>query len=70
MGVEIEKLESKNSVAIFTKNFKPVGTRFLTLEDIGSYLPTVAIQSNGESIEINIYWQTVVSMPPHFNVVS
>ena len=70
MGLEIEVFEKKMSVAIFSKNFKPVGTRYLTLEDHDSFLPTIAVVSEGEEIKMNIYWQTVVSMPPHFNIVS
>lgn len=70
MGLEMEVFEEKMSVAIFSKNFKPVGTRFLTLEDHSSFLATLSVLSCGEEIEINVYWHTVVSMPPHFNVVS
>ena len=69
MGIEMEVFEPDMSVAIFEKNFKPVGTRFLTLKDFEMFLPTLAVQSHGEPIEINVYWHTVVSMPPHFNVV-
>ena len=61
------------SVAIFSKNFKPVGTRFLTLKNAEHFLPTVCVESsaNGEvDIELNVYWHTVISNPPHFNVRS
>lgn len=71
MAIEMEVFETDMSVAIFSKNFKPVGTRFLTLNDPEQFLPTVAIQNSGsEDIELNIYWHTVISNPPHFNVVS
>lgn len=69
MALEMEVFEPDMSVAIFSKNFKPVGTRFLTLKDFDQFLPTIAVQSSGEEIELNIFWHTVVSMPPHFNVV-
>lgn len=69
MAIEMEVFEEDMSVAIFSKNFKPVGTRFLTLKDAQQFLPTIAVVSNGEEIELNAYWHTVVSMPPHFNVV-
>lgn len=68
MGLEIEVFEQKMSVAIFSKNFKPVGTRFLTLEDHNSFLATIGLVSGGEEIKINVYWHTVVSMPPNFNI--
>ena len=68
MGIEMEVFENDMSVAILSKNFKPVGTRFLTLKDFDEFFPTIAINSTGEQIELNVYWQTVVSMPPHFNV--
>ena len=71
MAIEIESFNEDMSVVIFSKNFRPIGTRFLTQKDLDQFLPTVAIVSSGESeIELNIYWQTVVSMPPHYNVVS
>lgn len=71
MALEIESFNEDMSVVIFSKNFRPIGTRFLTQKDFDQFLPTVAIVSSGESeIELNIYWQTVVSMPPHYNVVS
>lgn len=69
MALEMEVFEPDMSVAIFSKNFKPVGTRFLTLKDFNEFLPTFAVQNNGEDFEMNVYWHTVVSMPPHFNVV-
>jgi hypothetical protein len=70
MAIEMEVFEIEMSVAIFSKNFKPVGTRFLTLKVPELFMPTIAIQSDGEPVELNVYWQTVVSMPPHFNVVT
>jgi hypothetical protein len=71
MGLEMEVFEADMSVAILSKNFKPVGTRFLTLNDHEQFLPTIAIYSaHGEEIEVNVYWHTVISNPPHFNVVS
>ena len=72
MGIEIEAFESAMSVALFSKNFEPVGTRYLTLRDHELFLPTVAVlrsASDNEPIELNIYWQTVVSVPPHFYMV-
>lgn len=70
MGIEIESFKEEMSVAVFSKNFRPIGTRFLTLRDFDQFLPTIAIANSGEEdIELNIYWQTVVSMPPHYNVV-
>ena len=69
MGLEMEVFEKKMSVAIFSKNFKPVGTRLLTQEDHDSFLATIGVFSDGEEIKLNIFWHTVVSMPPHFNIV-
>ena len=68
MGLEISNFDKKMSVALFTKNFRPIGTRFLTLQDLDSFYPSIEIASSGEEIELIAYWQTVVSMPPHFNI--
>ena len=70
MGLEMEVFEKKMSVGIFSKNFKPIGTRFLTLDNPDLFIATVAVESDGEEVEINVYWHTVVSMPPHFNIVN
>jgi hypothetical protein len=70
VGIEVEVFEKDMSVALFSKNFKPVGTRFLTVKNTEEFYPTIALASNGEPIEATIYWHTKVSMPPHFNVVS
>lgn len=69
MGIEMELFDEQMSVALFSRNYKPVGTRFLTLKDFDKFLPTIAIFSSGEEIELNVYWHTVVSVPPRFNVV-
>ncbi len=70
MGLEIEVFDKKMSVAVFSKNFKPIGTRFLALDNFDLFLPMIGIASEGELVEINVYWHTAVSMAPHFNVVS
>jgi hypothetical protein len=69
IGLELETFDPEMSVVLFSKNFKPVGTRFLTMKNFNSFLPTIVMVSDGEPIEIVVYWQTAVSMPPHFNVV-
>lgn len=68
MGLEMEVFEKSMSVALFSKNSKPIGTRFLTLEDHDSFFATIGISSKGEAITLNVFWHTVVSMPPHFNI--
>lgn len=70
MAIEIDSFHDEMSVVVFSKNFRPVGTRFLTLKDQDQFLPTIAISTMGEEIELHVYWQTVVSMPPSYNVVS
>ncbi|CAF1377156.1 unnamed protein product, partial [Didymodactylos carnosus] len=68
MGIEIEVFDKDMSVALFSKNFRPVGTRFLTLQDHSEFMPTIMIESYGEPIELLVYWHTRVSVPPHFSV--
>lgn len=69
MGVEIEAFGKEMSVVLFTKNFRPVGTRYLTLKDAKQFFPTILIESNGEPVEILVHWQTRVSLPTSFNLV-
>jgi hypothetical protein len=69
VGIEMEVFEKEMSVALFSKNFRPVGTRFLTAKNFDEFFPTIAVETNGEPVEIVVYWHTKISMPPHFNVV-
>lgn len=70
MGVEIEMFDNEISVATFSKNFRPIGTRYLTLRDYDQYFPTILIESGGDPVDLVVYWQTRVSVPPHYSVVS
>lgn len=70
IGVEIEVFEQEMSVALFSKNFRPVGTRYLTLRDHSQYFPTILIENGGDPVELIVHWQTRVSVPPHYSVVS
>jgi hypothetical protein len=70
MGVEIDVFDEEMSVVLFSKNFRPIGTRYLTLKDHSEYFPTILIESNGDPVDLLVYWQTRVSVPPQYNVVS
>jgi hypothetical protein len=70
IGVEIEVFDKEMSVALFSKNFRPIGTRYMTLRDHSEYFPTILIENGGEPVELLVYWQTRVSVPPHYSVVS
>jgi hypothetical protein len=70
VGVEIEVFDKEMSVALFSKNFRPVGTRYLTLRNHAEYFPTILIESTGDPVDLLVYWQTRVSVPPHYSVVS
>ncbi len=70
MGVAIEVFDDNMSVVLFSKNFRPIGTRYLTLNDQSQYFPTILIESNGDPVELLVYWQTRVSVPPTYSVVS
>ena len=57
------------SVVLFSKNFRPIGTRYLTLKDQSEYYPTILIESSGDPVELNVFWQNRVSVPPYFSMV-
>ena len=69
MGLEIEIFEQEMSVVLFSKNFRPIGTRYITLRDHSQYYPTILIENGGDPVELLVYWQTRVSVPPHYSVV-
>ncbi len=70
IGLEIDAFEKEMSVALFSKNFRPIGTRYLTLRDHSRFYPTIFIENAGDPVELLVYWQTRVSVPPHYSVVS
>lgn len=68
IGVEVEVFEKEMSVVLFSKNFRPIGTRYMTLRDHSQYFPTILIETNGDPVELLVYWQTRVSVPSHYSV--
>lgn len=70
MGVEIDVFNKEMSVVLFSKNFRPIGTRYLTLTEHDQYFPTILIESHGDPVDLSVYWQTRVSLPTHYSVVS
>jgi hypothetical protein len=69
IGVEIDTYDRQMSVVLFSKNFRPIGTRYLTLQDHTQFYPTILIESNGDPVDLLVYWQTRVSVPPRYSVV-
>ena len=64
------------SVALFSRNGLPVGTRYVTQRDHSQFLPTLALATSGgggggygHDVVVRITWQNRVSAPPAFNVV-
>ena len=70
MGVEIDQFHKEMSVVLFSKNFRPIGTRYLTLTDHDQYFPTILIESNGDPVDLSVHWQNRVSLPTQYSAVS
>ena len=65
----MEVFETKMSVALFTKNNQPVGTRYLTLKEHEKFFPTIALCANRGDVVVDVVWQNRILNPPLFNVV-
>ncbi|CAF4956854.1 unnamed protein product, partial [Rotaria magnacalcarata] len=52
MGVQIEAFGKEMSVVLFSRNFQPLGTRYLTLNDHSQYFPTILIENNGDPVDL------------------
>jgi hypothetical protein len=63
MSVTVETFGQDMSVVLFSRNFRPIGTRYLTLADHNQYYPTILIESNGDPVELIVHWQTRVLLP-------
>lgn len=62
-GVEVYHFHPRMSVVIFTKNYVPVGTRYLTLDNMKEYFPTIAIYSIMSEVDIDVVLQNRVLGP-------
>ena len=69
VGLEVSNFGRKYPMVLFSKNSRPIGTRFLHLTEPGQCLPTVSVCGNGYDVEIDIYWQTQYCMGPRFDEV-
>lgn len=70
VGVEISMFDKNHPVALFSKNYRAIGTRYVTMPDQDQMLPTVAVCGNGYEVEIDIYWQNQYLKGPAFSEVS
>lgn len=69
VGVEISMFDKNHPVALFSKNYRAIGTRYVTMPDQDQMLPTVAVCGNGYDVEIDIYWQNQYLKGPAFSEV-
>ena len=70
VGCEMEAFASEMSVALFTKNMRPVATAYYTQSNKAEFLPTIALCANGHDVVIDVYWQNMMRGAPIFSVVS
>ncbi|KAK3097806.1 hypothetical protein FSP39_013389 [Pinctada imbricata] len=68
VGLEMSNFDRKYPIVLFSKNQRPIGTRFLHLTEPDTFLPTVALCGNGYDVEIDIFWQNQYCMGPSFDV--
>lgn len=67
VGVEISMFDKNHPVALFSKNYRAIGTRYVTMPDQDQMLPSVAVCGNGYDVEIDIYWQNQYLKGPAFS---
>ncbi|XP_062616121.1 uncharacterized protein LOC134277830 [Saccostrea cucullata] len=67
VGVEVSNFGRKHPVALFSKNWRGIDTRYVTILDQDQILPTVAVCGNGYDVEIDIFWQNQYLKGPPFN---
>ncbi|KAK7447339.1 hypothetical protein BaRGS_00040197 [Batillaria attramentaria] len=70
IGVEMEAFATEMSVALFSRNFRPVGTCYYTQKDRSQFLPTIGLCGNGYEIQVDVCWQNMNGGPPIFSVVN
>ncbi|XP_076467081.1 uncharacterized protein LOC143298198 [Babylonia areolata] len=69
VGVEMEAFATEMSVALFTRNCRPVGTCYYTQRNRDEFLPSIGLCSNGYDIVIDVCWQNMNGGAHNFNVV-
>ncbi|CAL1544708.1 unnamed protein product [Lymnaea stagnalis] len=70
VGVEMEAFAKEMSVALFTKNLRPVGTAYYTQRVRSEFLPTIALCANGHEVIVEVYWQNMMRGAPVFSVIN
>ncbi|XP_064628155.1 uncharacterized protein LOC135487894 isoform X2 [Lineus longissimus] len=70
VGLELEVFDHPRSIALFSKNFVPVGTRYVNQKDHSLFLPTISIFGDNNDVELNVVWQSRISAPPTFQVTN
>ncbi|XP_078310024.1 uncharacterized protein LOC144618182 [Crassostrea virginica] len=67
VGLEVLNFDEKQSVVLFSKNWRAIGTRYVTIADLHQLLPTVTVCGNGYRVEIDVYWQNQYLKGPAFS---
>ena len=69
VGLEVLNFDEKQSVVLFSKNWRAIGTRYVTIADLHQLLPTVTVCGNGYRVEIDVFWQNQYLKGPAFSEV-
>lgn len=70
VGVDIRNFNDLGySVVLFIKNDRPIGTRYVTIEDSNDLLPTISLCGNGYDVTLNVFWQNRLAQGPDLRFV-
>jgi hypothetical protein len=70
VGVDLSVFESSLPVVLFSKNYHPIGLRYLMANDTSQYFPTIALCGNGYEVVIDVFWHNRLCVGPTFDIVS
>lgn len=70
VGLDCSVFESSLPVVLFSKNYHPIGLRYLMANDPSQYFPTIALCGNGYEVVVDVFWHTRLCVGPTFEIVS
>ncbi|XP_071135084.1 uncharacterized protein [Mytilus edulis] len=68
VGLDCSVFESSLPVVLFSKNYHPIGLRYLMANDPSQYFPTIALCGNGYEVVVDVFWHTRLCVGPTFEI--
>lgn len=70
VGLEVKTFcDHGNSVVLFMKNERPIGTRYVSVTSLNQLFPTISLFSNGYDVQVNAHWHNRTGQAPIYKFI-